>query len=207
MADTKSLTPKGSAMRARIVASAAEHVFLNGARETTLDEIREAVGASKSQIYHYFSDKDDLIAAIIAHQGERVIAVQMPELASVDDLASLRRWFDKLRQLAKSFGIAGGCPIGSLANELGNDEKHHRRALMRQLGQWKAEIEQALARMRAKGELTAAANPPALSNLFLSAIQGGLLLAKVEKSPASLLDALDSLLTLIESLAAGRRSG
>lgn len=207
MPDKNSLTPKGAAMRARIVASAAEHVFMNGARSTTLDEIRDAVGASKSQIYHYFSDKDDLIAAIIAYQGERVIAAQMPELAAINDVASLRRWSDKLRQVALEIGTLGGCPVGSLANELGHDGTHHRPALEQQFSRWKIAIKQAFERMRANNELAPDTNPTVLSNLFLSTIQGGLLLAKLERSPASLCDALDGLQTLIDNLSPGRQKG
>jgi AcrR family transcriptional regulator len=52
------LTSKGRAMRDRIVQSAAELIYEAGARETTLDQVRSAVGASKSQLYHYFADKD-----------------------------------------------------------------------------------------------------------------------------------------------------
>ncbi len=73
-AETESrLTSKGRAMRDRIVQSAADLVFSSGARETTLDQVRSAVGASKSQLYHYFSDKDELLHGVIDFQGARVI--------------------------------------------------------------------------------------------------------------------------------------
>jgi len=63
------LTAKGRAMREGIVAAAAELVFKSGARETSLDDVRHHVGASKSQLYHYFADKDEVPQAVIEFQG------------------------------------------------------------------------------------------------------------------------------------------
>lgn len=123
------LTAKGRAMRDRIVQAAAELIFARGARETTLDQVRSAVGASKSQLYHYFDDKDELLHAVIDLQGARIVEAQQPELGSIDSLASLKRWRDKLVELSDTQGRIGGCPIGSLANELASHSEDHRRAL------------------------------------------------------------------------------
>ena len=90
------LTAKGRAMRDRIVQSAAELIFATGARETTLDQVRSAVGASKSQLYHYFGDKDELLRAVIDFQGALIMEAQQPELGAINSIASLKRWRDKL---------------------------------------------------------------------------------------------------------------
>lgn len=192
------LTSKGRAMRARIVEIAADQAFRTGAREATLDEVREQAGASKSQIYHYFSSKDELISAVIELQGQRTIDAQMPELGVVDSLPSLRSWCRKLVRIAGDHGTVGGCPIGSLANEFGGAEGPHATALADQLEAWRGAIEDAFARMRQQGALRADADPHALSVLFLSTIQGALLLTKVSKSPDPLDKALGQLLALID---------
>src|SRR5689334_400790 len=90
------LTPKGHAMRERIVEAAAGLAFRSGARETSLDEVRREVGASKSQLYHYFSDKDELLDAVIEHQGLRLLENQQPELGAIESWETLGRWRDKL---------------------------------------------------------------------------------------------------------------
>ncbi len=193
------LTSKGRAMRDRIVQSAADLVFASGARATSLDEVRSAAGASKSQLYHYFSDKDELLSEVIEFQGKRVLHAQQPELGAIDSIASLRRWRDKLVQLADTFGRIGGCPIGSLANELAYHSENHRRALTGYFDLWAAQIEGGLLRMRASGRLGLVLDPKALSIAFLTAIQGGLLLAKLQRSPAALATALDEIIRSIET--------
>jgi len=192
------LTSKGRAMRDRIVQSAADLVFAAGARETTLDRVRSAVGASKSQLYHYFGDKDELLRGVIEFQGERIFRAQQPELAAIGSVASLKRWRDKLVQLGDAFGKVGGCPIGSLANELASHSENHRHALEVHFDHWAAHIEDGLLRMQANGCLEPALDPKTLSITFLTAIQGGLLLAKLQRSSTALATALDEIIRSIE---------
>jgi TetR/AcrR family transcriptional regulator, transcriptional repressor for nem operon len=192
------LTAKGRAMRERIVQSAAGLVFASGARETTLDQVRSAVGASKSQLYHYFSDKDELLRGVIDFQGAKVIQAQQPELGAIDSIKSLKRWRDKLVQLCDTYGRLGGCPTGSLANELASHSENHRRVLSAHFDCWAAEIERGLLRMQASGYLEPPLDPKTLGITFLTAIQGGLLLAKLQRSSTALATALDEIIRFIE---------
>lgn len=192
------LTSKGRAMRDRIVQSAADLVYSSGARETTLDQVRSAVGASKSQLYHYFSDKDELLHGVIAFQAAKVIHAQQPELGAIDSIKSLKRWRDKLVRQCDTYGRTGGCATGSLANELACHSDNHRRELSAHFDCWAAEIESGLLRMQASGYLEPPLNPKSLSVTFLTAIQGGLLLAKLQRSSTALTTALDEIIRCIE---------
>jgi K+ transporter len=49
------LTPKGRAIRERIVAAAAELMSQRGVARTTVEDIQEAAAVSISQMYHYFA--------------------------------------------------------------------------------------------------------------------------------------------------------
>jgi len=192
------LTAKGRAMRDRIVQCAAELIFEAGAREATLDQVRSMVGASKSQLYHYFGDKDELLRAVIDFQGASVIEAQQPELGAIDSIASLKRWRDKLVRLSGTHGRIGGCPIGSLANELASHSETHRRALAAHFDRWAALIEDGLQRMQASGRFAPKLDPRTLSTAILTAIQGGLLLSKLQRSSTALGTALDEIIQFIE---------
>jgi AcrR family transcriptional regulator len=57
---SRSLTAGGAATRSRIVNAAADVIYEHGVERTSLDEVMAASGVSKSQLYHYFADKDAL---------------------------------------------------------------------------------------------------------------------------------------------------
>lgn len=186
-------------MRDRIIETAGELIFASGAQLTTLDQVKAAAGASKSQLYHYFSDKDALVQGVIDFQGVRIIEAQQPELGAIDSIESLRRWRDKLIELCDAFGVVGGCPIGSLASELSCHSENHRLALADHFDHWAALLETGLQRMQANGELAPVLNPRALSMTILAAAQGGLLFAKLQRSSEALATAIDEIITLIDS--------
>ena len=109
-------TARGAATRARIVEAAADLVYRRGASATSLEDIMEASATSKSQLYHYFADKDALMRAVIEFQTRRVMGVQAAHLDTVNSLAGLRRWRDAVVTMNRATRGVGGCPLGSLAS-------------------------------------------------------------------------------------------
>src|SRR5437870_13607196 len=92
-------TLKGRAMRERIVQAAAELVAEKGVAGVSLDDVRARTGASRSQLYHYFEDRDDLIRAVIEVTTDAVIDVQGELLEHLDSWAGSERWFHALVEL------------------------------------------------------------------------------------------------------------
>jgi hypothetical protein len=84
-----------------------------------------------------------------------------------------------------------GCPLGSLASELANDSEPARKRLADSFSMWRDHIENGLAKMQERGELSASADPRDLAFALLSAVEGGLLLAKTTRSSRPLEIALD----------------
>jgi AcrR family transcriptional regulator len=184
------LTARGAATRSRIVNAAADLFYEHGADRTSLDQVMAASGVSKSQLYHYFADKDALVLEVIARQTDRVLDAQQPHLAAMDSLLALMAWRDAIVRLNRATG-GKGCPLGSLASELANESEPARKRLAGSFAMWRDHIEQGLARMRERGELAASADPQELALAVLSAVQGGLLLAKTTHSNRPLEIALD----------------
>jgi len=192
------LTPKGAATRARILAAAARLVAASGAHRMSLDEVMEQSGVGKSQLYHYFADKDALIREVIAFQTERVLAAQNPFIENLNSMEALHRWRDALLQINRQTNAIGGCPIGSLASELADRSEIERLLLVASFERWAAFIVDGLKQMQARGELDPHADPLKLATATLCAIQGGLLMAKTMRLTAPLETALDMAMEHIE---------
>ncbi len=186
----RSFTARGAATRARIVDAATDLMYTHGVEGTSLDDVMAVSGVSKSQLYHYFADKDALVLEVIARQTKRVLDAQQPHLGSLDSLPALMAWRDAIVRLNK-VARGRGCPLGSLANELANESEPARKRLADSFAIWHERIEMGLAKMRERGDLAASADPHKLALALLSAVQGGLLLAKTTHSSRPLEIALD----------------
>lgn len=194
------LTERGRRSRERIVDAASAVVAERGAGGASLDQILEAAGASKSQLYHYFSDKGDLVRAVIARRFGETVDCQGPMLDKLDSFAAIRRWFDWMIDENEEHGCPG-CPLGTLASELAGCNEAARVDLAGCFDTWMGYLVDGLSRMRARGDLSADADPHRLAAAVFASLQGGLLLAKTSKDPQYLRDALDASYAHLRSFA------
>ena len=195
-------TQKGRETRDRIVDAACDLVFERGVAGLNLDDVREATGTSKSQLYHYFEDKSDLIKAVVDRQAERVLGVHGPALGAVDGWAALRRWRNLVVRLVRAAGCHGGCPVGSLANELAELDESSRLRLSDVFAEWEGLVAAALQRMVDRGELRASSDVKRLSTAAMASLQGGLLLSKTSRSVQPVEVALDATIDYLKAVAA-----
>ena len=198
--DGRRLTRRGQQTRLRIVAAAAELMFENGVAETTLEDIRAAAGVSGSQVYHYFEDKQALVRAVIDYQADAVLGTQSDHLDHLDTVPGLRAWRDFIVDHQRRLGCRGGCPIGALGAEVAETDTAARVAAARALRRWEGRIRAGLQGMHARGDLPAGTDPEQLALATLAALQGGLLMAQLERDTKPLEAALDAMLDRIQSL-------
>lgn len=197
-------TVRGSATRRRIVDAAAGLMYERGVARTSLDDVRAATATSKSQLYHYFRDKDDLVLAVIDAQSSAVLGYHERLLADASTLADLRAWADSLVAHQRENVGVGGCPIGSLSSELADSHEPARRALAATFARWESLLRAALTTMRARGAIAPTADPSALAGAIVTALEGGLLLTQATRATRHLELALDMALRNVhEDLGSG----
>ena len=188
------LTPKGERTRARIIDAAARLIYERGVVSTTLEDVRAAADVSSSQLYHYFADKDDLVQAVIGRQADVTVGNQ--QQADLTTAEGLRAWRDMVIAAARSGGGRGGCPLGSLGSQLAETDPEARALVAAGFGRWSDAIAVGLRALHAAGQLPAGIHPDDLAVTLLAALQGGLLLAQVERDTRPLETAVDTVLAL-----------
>ena len=193
------LTARGAATRDRIVQAAADLMYVKGVHPTTLDEIRAATGTSKSQLYRHFPDKDALVHAVIALRGQQVLERETQRLGRFSSFSGLIRWRNALVQVNSLQHGAYGCALGSMANELADQDEQARASLADFFRSWEELIATGLRRMQAKGTLSPKADPDQLAIGLMAALQGGYLLANTAHDVKPMEIALDLALEHLKS--------
>jgi TetR/AcrR family transcriptional regulator, transcriptional repressor for nem operon len=184
-------TGRGRASRERIVEHAAELFAARGVAGTSLDDVLAAAGAGKSQLYHYFHGRDELVEAAVGLRCTQVLAGLTQALGTVSSLAELERALAGFVAGFEQMGLPG-CPIGSLAAEVAECNEGARLETAAAFDAWEQLFADALARMRDRGELRPDASPAALATALLASIEGGMVLSQARKDPASLHLAVDA---------------
>ena len=188
------LTPKGERTRARIVAAAAGLIYERGVAGTTFEDVRTSAEVSGSQLSHYFAGKDELVQAVIDHQADIIVSNQ--EQADLGTTEGIKAWRDMVIAAARSTGGKGGCPLGSLGGQLAETDSEARALIAAGFARWSAVIGDGLRSLQAAGQLPAGVTPDDLAVTLLAALQGGLLLAQVQRDTRPLETAVDTILAL-----------
>jgi TetR/AcrR family transcriptional repressor of nem operon len=189
------LTPKGERTRGRIVAEAARLMHEGGVAETTIEDVKAAAGVSSSQLYHYFADKEALVQAVIDHQAAAIVG--NTEQAGLGTPEGIRAWRDMVLAGARQSGGQGGCPLGSLGGQLAETDAEARAQVADGFGRWAVALSDGLRALHASGRLRPGLDPDDVAVTLLATLQGGLLLAQVQRETGALATALDMVLALV----------
>jgi TetR/AcrR family transcriptional repressor of nem operon len=192
-------TARGRETKARIVAAAAELMHLRGVGATSVDDVLSAAGAGKSQLYHYFSTKQDLVEAVLGYQLERVLG----DLGRFDigTWDGIRSWLDAMLDQQQGRGFQGGCPLGSLVVEVANSDDGLRAVAADAFLLWEGRLAAGLRALQERGELGGDAAPERLAQEAMAGIQGGYLLSATKREAPAMRVALDGVFDRLRSFA------
>jgi TetR/AcrR family transcriptional regulator, transcriptional repressor for nem operon len=180
---------------ARVLEAACVLFARQGVRATTLDEIGVAAGVGRSQLYHFFADKADLVADVVGFQVDRVISSVQPSFDTMSTAADVRDWCEGAVREHASSSDPIRCPIGSLVYELDRaDDQRARAAIKAGFACWEKVFTDGLRRVADNDGLVSGSDPAVLAAGLLAAYQGGMLLADISDDVAPLRHALQTVL-------------
>ena len=191
--DRPRLTAKGARTRARIVEEAAALIHERGVAGTTLEDVKVAADVSGSQMYHYFPDKNELVQAVIDYQADTIVKHNRQALGSPEGIEA---WRKMVVTGVRSTQGKGGCALGSLGGQLAENDPEARALIAAGFDQWAAAISDGLQSLHEDGKLPSDIDPDDLATTLLATLQGGLLLAQVQRSTRPFETAVDTLLAL-----------
>jgi len=156
-------------------------MHLHGVSATSVDQVLAHAGAGKSQFYHYFHTKDELVEAVLEFQAAAGEAEQAEILARAPGWDGIHAWLDAVVQSQRRTEYKGGCPIGSMAAELADRDPRLRNRLGEAFERKRIALARRLEELRREGSLATEADPEALSTFVIATLQGALLLASTFK--------------------------
>ena len=137
--------------------------------------------------------KNDLVQAVIDYQADTIVNHNRQALRSANGIEA---WRNMVITAAKHTKAKGGCPLGSLAGQLAESDPEARALIAAGFDQWATAIGDALRSLHADGKLPSDIDPDDLATTLLATLQGGLLLAQVQRSTRPFETAVNTLLAL-----------
>jgi TetR/AcrR family transcriptional repressor of lmrAB and yxaGH operons len=170
---------------------------------TGLNDIVDESGAPKGSLYHYFPEGKSSIAAAAVKEAGRRVAATIAKLASETGSTGelIRAHGQLLAGWMRKSGFRDGCPITTVLLELAPKDR-----AVAQAGQdaYTARLSVLTDRLIADGISSARAER--LAGLCVSALQGALIQARVERSGAPIEIAAGELARILDGLVSSCRA-
>lgn len=171
-----------STARDQIIQSTCELLELQGYHATGINQIIQHSQSPKGSLYYYFpGGKEELAIEAVQHAGAIVLARIRENLTQTEDPAeAIGRFICKIAFHVERSGYRAGGPITTVAMETVSTNDALRSACSEIYTAWRGAFADKLAQ---KFEPERADR---LAGFVLAAIEGGIILARTEKSPAPL---------------------
>jgi len=134
------------------------------------------------------------VQAVIDYQAETIIEHNRQALGSPKGVEA---WRKMVVTGVRSTQGKGGCALGSLGGQLAESDPEARALIAAGFDQWAAAISDGLRSLHAEGKLPSDIDPDDLATTLLATLQGGLLLAQVQRTTRPFETAVNTLLALI----------
>jgi len=182
--------------REKLLDQGVQMLMTQGYHGTGIKEILDIVQIPKGSFYNYFKSKEEFAAEAITHYIEPFIQrldshLKAPE---IDGLTALKNYYTELIIEIEQANFKGGCLLGNLMGEIGDNSETCRRSLLLAVDRYSNLQQIALKRAQKEGVVRTDRSAKIMADLLASSWQGALLQMKIEQSVQPLHECCQSLL-------------
>jgi len=191
------VSSKAERTRQFIIESTAAIFNIKGYAGTSMSDLTQATRLTKGSIYGNFENKEEVALAVFDYNLSRIIQ-------KIEQLVQKAvNYHDKLMVYAQVYHsmmggpfLAGGCPILNTAVEADDTHVLLKEKAAGAVIQWKKKLVALIEEGIKIGEFKAEIDSAQLALSIIALIEGGMMIAKVTDSPAS----MDKILKTVELL-------
>jgi TetR/AcrR family transcriptional repressor of nem operon len=174
--------------RDRIIETGAEIIHRKGFNHTGIQEILNAASVPKGSFYNYFKSKDDFGLQIIDYFSAHFmrIAKETLEDGRISPLSRIYAFLTAFMEYFEAQNYAGGCPIGNLAQEMGDLNPAFRKKLSEAIDMMVVAYSQVLAAAQNDGKILKNLDIRETASFIIASWHGAIIQMKLTQSLAPL---------------------
>jgi TetR/AcrR family transcriptional repressor of nem operon len=191
------MASKGEQTREKILAQATQVFNRQGFRSTTINDLLNAAGTTKGNLYFHFASKEELGLEVFRRESESFSRFLDESLRDENPGAGLDNFFRHALKKHKGNGFVGGCLFGNTALEASDTEPELTALVSDVFADWIGRLKDAIALAQSAGQVRQDLPAGDLAELVVAAIEGGIMQARMKKDEGSLSRTLDTLRVLL----------
>jgi len=172
---------------------------------TSVDDVVQAAGVSRSSLYSAYPDKGALFLAALEHYLDTVTRSKLERLARGDKAAPAIRGFlmDIAGERPTANAPAHGCLLTNTAVEIGAGQERVAERVRRAFGRLERALAGRLDEARGQGDLSAGTDPQRFARQLVALVQGLRVMTRLGMDPRVACDAVRSALAPLRRRGSG----
>lgn len=195
----KRITRNPIKARQEIIEKSAPIFNLHGYAGTSMKMLIQATGYQKGGIYNHFGSKMELARAAFRHNFS---LLKKPYLAAINQSDTpkdqLIAFIEGFKKYVINPPIRGGCPLLNMAVESDDTDETNRLLVKAALDEWKAMIENILAKGIEEGDFKADIDVRQEAIFIIASFEGSIMLGQLKRSTKLMLGVAESLERYVE---------
>lgn len=188
---------KAERTRTFIIEKTAEIFNKKGYAGTSLNDLTEATGLTKGALYGNFVNKDEIALAVFDFNAKLI----RDAVFRTDNDSNAILWLMNIPKFYKErfakIALRGGCPIMNTAVEADDNQPLLKKKVNQTISIWKKAICDTIERGIKKGEIKAQVSAPKYAAIFLSLLEGAIMLSKSTGDVTYINEAMDRMKEII----------
>ena len=171
---------KAEETKSYIIKQVAPLFNMHGYKGTTMSQLTKAINMTKGAIYGNFKDKDEIAIAAFDHNlaeiSEKIRNVVLSKENACEKLIAFANFFlDEFPTIS----MKGGCPILNAAIDSDNVHPPLKERVAQAIENWTNNVSRIVYSGIKRKQINKNAKPEQFASVFVSLIEGGLMLSKV----------------------------
>ena len=191
-----------STSKEKVIDSAQALFHLNGFQNTSIDDILEQTGVTKSNLYYHFKSKEELGLLILEKRIDEYETKYLSDTLGNSSLSPekrLKNYYKKVTAYHKNLDCKSGCPFGNLALEMSDINEKFRLRLSEFFYHWQKIIELCIDEGIKLEEFRNDISAKSISRLIISHLEGAILMTKTHRSIIHLRSGSNTIMKLIKA--------
>ena len=192
------MATKGEQTREKILTEARLVFKRKGFAATTINDLLDATGTTKGNLYFHFTDKEAIGLAVLKREQQLFYQFLDRIFAEGSPAQGLENFFSQALEKQSQQGFIGGCLFGNMALEASDTSPLFTQLVQEVFNEWNSRLEEQILLAQGNGQIRADIPAGDLAELIVSAIEGGIMQSRLYKSESPLKQSLNALRRVLE---------
>jgi TetR/AcrR family transcriptional repressor of nem operon len=197
MADRMRNQTKSEQTREKVILAGMDLINRQGYCATSMDEITQATGVKKGNLYFHFSSKEELVIELLSYAREEFLSYLKSNVRGQSSKEKIKNVLEAGFRFHRKKDFIGGCIFANIALEMADSNARLSEFVRDVLEDWIILMAGLLRQAQESGEIKLNCEPEVMARHIVASVEGGVMFSRLSKNGQELRDCINAVYSIL----------